>query len=86
MGQILHFAVEWVQKERTMPRYTIDMGEDIDRLLSQLAATKGTTKSEIIRRALASYNYLITNAAPEQGKKVSITDQEDRVLKDVVLP
>ncbi len=69
-----------------MARYTIDMGEDVVKVLGDLATKKGTTKSEIIRRALASYNYLTQNAPPEEGKKVSITDQQDRVLKDVVLP
>ena len=42
--------------------------------------------AEIIRRAVASYAFLAQQVESEEGIKVSITDSEDQVLKDVVLP
>ena len=65
-------------------RYTIDFGEKFDTLLSELALTKETTKSEIIRRAVAYYAFL--EKEREAGNKVSITDGQFHVLKEVILP
>jgi predicted transcriptional regulator len=67
-------------------RYTIDLDTAFDNTLSALASQKGTTKAEIIKRALATYSVLSAQAPINSKKKVSITDSEDRVLKDVVLP
>jgi hypothetical protein len=65
----------------------MEVGEDFDRVLSELAKAKDTTKSEIIRRAVASYAYLDGQVrAGGNHKKVSITTEDDRVVKDVVLP
>lgn len=70
-----------------MSRYSVDLGDQFDSTLAQLAASKGTTKADIIRRALASYAYLSNEAPTSDGeKKVSITDEEGTVLKDIVLP
>jgi hypothetical protein len=35
---------------------------------------------------VASYSFLDKQADASKGTKVSITDQDDKVLKDVVLP
>lgn len=67
-------------------RFTADFDADFDAMLSELAKSKGTTKADIIRRSVASYNFLEQNADEKQGQKVSITDKLDRVLKDVILP
>ena len=69
-----------------MARYTIDFGPDFDQLLESLAEKKGSTKAEIIRRAVASYSYLDKQVGAETGNKVSVTNQDDEVLKDVILP
>lgn len=68
-----------------MTRYTIDVDEDFDRLLTNLAQERGSTKADVIRRAVSSYSYLIKETSNDPGKKVSITSPEDKVLKDVVL-
>ena len=70
-----------------MPRYTIDVGDKFDSILKELSVANETTKSEIIRKAVALYSYLSQELEnKERGKKLSITDREDRVLKDIVLP
>ena len=66
-------------------RYTLDLDQGLDKTLSDLAETKGTSKAEIIKRALATYKY-ISGETAQAGKKVSITDGGDTVLKDIVIP
>ena len=67
-------------------RYTVDLDPAFDSTLTALASDKGVSKAEIIKRALATYNYLSTQAPMSSNMKVSITDSADKVLKDVVLP
>jgi hypothetical protein len=67
-----------------MPRLTIDVGHDFDKVLSDVATEKGTSKAEIIRRAVASYVYLGNET--KNDNKVSISNSKDQVVKDVVLP
>ena len=70
-----------------MPRFTIDVGERFDELLTSMAKSEDTTKSEIIRRSVAAYIYLVNETERgKNGKKVSITNDKDQVIKDVVLP
>ena len=69
-----------------MPQYTVEFGTAFDRLLGELAQAKGTTRSEILRRAVATYEFLDRHVDPAVGVKVSITDRDDQVLKDVMLP
>jgi hypothetical protein len=69
-----------------MPRYTIDLDENFDRVLNELVSTTGaSTKADVIRRAVASYKFL-KSQAPEDGNNVSITTKDGKILKDVVLP
>ncbi|CAE6768396.1 MULTISPECIES: ribbon-helix-helix protein, CopG family [Xanthomonas] len=67
-------------------RYTIDLDANFDATLSSLASQKGTTKAEIIRRALATYTILSQQTQTREGQKVSITDSADHVLKNIMVP
>ncbi len=67
-------------------RYTIDLDQTLDKTLSGLAENKGTTKAEIIKRALATYSFISGQTSSESGKKISITDASDKVLKDIAIP
>lgn len=70
----------------TTTRYTIDLDAAFDEKLSSLASEKRTTKAEIIKRALATYSMLSLQAPIDSKNKVSITDQDDHVLKDIIIP
>ncbi len=67
-----------------MPKLTVEFNDKMNATLEQLAEEKGTTKVDVLRRAVALYKYL---DAEQQGgnKKVSITEN-DNILKDIVLP
>jgi hypothetical protein len=67
-------------------RYTIDIAPEFDKLLSSIADSKGTTKADIIRRAVASYQALTREVEKTPDSKVSITRNDDTVIKDVILP
>lgn len=68
-----------------MPRMTIEFPEEGDKILRKLAEDEHTTKREVIRRALALYNYLHEEGVRMgSGRRLSITDSDNRVLKDVI--
>jgi predicted transcriptional regulator len=70
----------------TKTRYTMDLDKQLDEALSELAARKGTSKAEIIKRALATYNFISCEAPANSDKKFSITTSDDKVLKDIIIP
>ena len=68
-----------------MPRYTIDIDDQFDKTLNGLA--NGGSKADVIRRAVQTYSYL-KSQVPDQNsdRRVSITDADGNVKKDVILP
>ena len=73
--------------------YTVDFGDKAEALLEKFAKNRGVTKGDIIRRALATYEYLISilnadhlNTKKGNGMKLSITNEKDEVIKDILLP
>lgn len=68
-----------------MPRFTIDIDDQFDQTLTRLA--KGSSKADVIRRAVASYQYLKSEVPDSySGKRIAITDADGNVQKDVILP
>ena len=67
-----------------MPRMTLDMDDTFNQTLSDLA--KGSTKADVIRRAIASYKYLKNELNNSDGRRISIRDASGNILNDVVLP
>jgi predicted transcriptional regulator len=68
-----------------MAKLTVEFNDKMNDTLEQLANEKGTTKVDVLRRAVALYKYLDSEQKEDESKKVSIT-QNDTILKDVVLP
>jgi predicted transcriptional regulator len=66
-----------------MSRFTIDVDDQFDKLLAELAAQKGSSKASVVRDAVASYAYL--KKEQQGGRTVSVTEG-DVIVKDVVLP
>jgi predicted transcriptional regulator len=63
-----------------MSRSTFSFDESADRKLADLASKKGTTKTEVLRRAIALYDLIESRRSPssavtvefEPGKKVEL--------------
>lgn len=69
-----------------MPKLTIQFNSQVDKMLKELAERKGTTKVDILRRALSAYKYL-DDETLDDSKRVSVTSAKDnKILKDVILP
>ncbi len=68
-----------------MPQYSVNFSSDFDKALTDASKRQGSTKADIIRKAVASYIYLNKETA-NTDRKVSITDDKNRIIKDVMLP
>lgn len=67
-----------------MPKLTVEFNERWDAILQELAARDGTTKVDILRRALALYKYVEEELAKSEKRRLSISE-DDKVLRDIVL-
>ncbi len=68
-----------------MPRLTIDFPDEVNTVLENLAKEEKTSKREVVRRALAMYNYMHEEGAKMGGERnVAITDKNDKVLTRIV--
>jgi len=68
-----------------MPRFTIDIDDQFNQTLTNLA--NGGSKADVIRKAVASYQYLRSEVPNAQSdKRVSITDKDGKVQANVILP
>ena len=68
-----------------MARFTIDTDQQFDQNLNDLVNMTGGTKADVLRKAVATYKYLKTEDQ-KSGNKVSITNKDNVVVKDVILP
>lgn len=68
-----------------MSSYTVELECSIEDSLRTLALSKGTSISDILKRSILTYKVLSTELARKPGSKLSITDSDDDVLKDIVL-
>ena len=76
-----------LQYKLSMPRYTIDFDDEFDKTLSELVkTTDATTKADVIRRAVASYNYIKKQQRRQKDSKLRIVDKDDKPLQEIVLP
>jgi hypothetical protein len=67
-----------------MTRLNLEVSPKMDELLTELAREKSTTKADVLRRAVALYNYVETQLAA--GDRTLAIAQNDRVIKDIVVP
>lgn len=65
-----------------MAKYTIDLGNEANRQLEDVAKEKGMTKADLIRRAIATY--VVVNRETKNGNRVTVSDASDRVIKELV--
>lgn len=66
-----------------MARMTIDFPDKVNTMLEELAKKDQISKAEVLRRALALYSYA-HEETEKQKRKLSITDTQDRIIKDIL--
>ena len=70
-----------------MSRFTIDIDERFNATLARLAQENGTTKADVVRRAVQTYSFLKREVPTEDSaKRVAVTDADGNVEKMVLLP
>lgn len=67
-----------------MSKLTVEFNEEVSSLLKELAAKKGTTRIEVLRRALGLYKYTSAEAGPTSGNQLSIT-KAGKVVQNIIL-
>jgi metal-responsive CopG/Arc/MetJ family transcriptional regulator len=69
-----------------MSRLTVEFPEETTELLDELAQEGSISKREVIRRALVLYNHLRLQGVMKanSGKKLSITNQQDKIERDIL--
>lgn len=67
-----------------MPRLTLEFTDELYKKLNDLAARERIDAVEVIRRALALYSYTREEAVDKEGRKLSITDEKNKVLKNIL--
>ena len=68
-----------------MPRFSVEFPDKANEVLEKLSKTEQISKQEVIRRALALYNYIRDQGVDGSEKKVSITTKDDEILKDILM-
>lgn len=68
-----------------MPRLTVDLPDGLSSMLADLAKAEDTSKREVLRRAIALYHFLRKQGVQNGQNKLSITDDQDKILKEIVI-
>ncbi len=68
-----------------MARLTLKFPEKTNNILNNLAQKEEVSKTEILRRSLALYKYLTDEVHQDKGHKVAIADENDKVIKEIVI-
>ncbi len=63
-------------------RLTLEVTEDVNEILDNLAEMSGTTKSDVLRKAIALIEYAITNK--KKGRQLALIDKDEKVVGTVV--
>jgi predicted transcriptional regulator len=63
-------------------RLTLDVSQELNRTLEDLAERTGSTKSDLLRRAIALMEVAVD--AKQNGQNLSLSDKQDRVVTKIV--
>lgn len=68
-----------------MARLTVEFPDETTKMLDKLAKDTDSSKREVLRRAIALFNY-VTEQGVKAGskKKLSITDMDDNIERDIL--
>lgn len=63
-------------------RLTVDVSQDLNALIEDLAKSSHTSKSEILRRSIALMDF--AQKAKREGRKVGSVDQDQKLATEIV--
>lgn len=65
-----------------MPKLTVEFNDKMNSILDDLSQAEGIPKTQVIRRAIALLKY--AEDERRKGHKLTIADENDRVIKEIV--
>lgn len=65
-------------------RFSAQFDSRLSSILAKLAKEKGTTKNEILRRAVATYDFLEKEI--KEDKTISVTTKDNQIVKQLIIP
>jgi predicted DNA-binding ribbon-helix-helix protein len=71
-------------KERKMKRLNINLPDPIYEDLLEIAKESGLTMTQVIRNALGLVD--LSHREGKRGNKLTVSDSNDKVLKEIVMP
>ncbi len=66
--------------------YTLSLSADLEKSFSAIASKTATSKSELIKRALATYAFLNREMEERKGAKVLIAQDDGSEVEEVEIP
>ncbi|MGH9957398.1 MAG: CopG family transcriptional regulator [Pyrinomonadaceae bacterium] len=63
-------------------RLSLDLSQELNETLDRLAAEGGTTKSELLRKAIALVD--VATQAKQKHQKLAIVDEQEHVISQIV--
>jgi len=63
-------------------RITLDLSQEMNRTLEEMVEKTGTTKTEILRKAIALVE--VAMDARSKGQSLALSDRDDRVVMRIV--
>lgn len=70
------------KKRLVAVRVSLDMSPEANDLLESLASLHGTTKSQILRRAVALYH--VASEANSLGNRLAVVDKDKKVVSEII--
>ncbi len=67
-----------------MARLTVQFPDKTTQILTELSDQEEVSKTEILRRAVSLYRFL-QNETREGKHKITIADENDKVVKEIVM-
>jgi predicted transcriptional regulator len=65
-------------------RMTVDLSEQVERLLAELAESEDRSKTEVLRRAIGLYSYLDKQMRDDAaGNAIAVIDKDGKVVKQL---
>ena len=71
-----------ISKAEVHPRLMIEVSPDLAELLDKLATKSNTSSIEILKKAIALLDVSIQ--AKDDGQKIGILDQNDKLIREIV--
>jgi hypothetical protein len=71
-----------MKKRTSTVRVNLDMSPEANELLENLAVEHGTTKSQILRKAVALYH--VAAEAKAMGNRIGVIDQDKNLISEII--